>query len=378
MRELQPRVYGPNPHGRKWRVEIRVGGAREYHPFESESEAAKFAKEAREAAGALTLDALLSRYEQDMTARSLVRATRSAILYKVRGLLGVYLGQPPSAVTEAVAKKLYKAAQGPRGTKKAWAPATHRSALVQTKTFWGWLRAEKIIRADVDPWRNVAGVGKVNKGKPQLGEDESRTLMDHCFARLDTDVAALPTAVAFMLGMRASEVVGLTSRNIDSGGKTVRLFKGKTANAARPMGVPAVLVEALGQRALAAGGGRLWEHDRHWLHYHVKRLCREAGVPQICPHGLRGTHSTLAVEEGQTAHAVARQIGHGNSTVTTRQHYIAPGTLEAIARKALEAKILGDDPQSSSLQPETLELLQALIANHFNGSGDGENPSERN
>jgi len=56
--------------------------------------------------------------------------------------------------------------------------------------------------------------------------------------------------------------------------------------------------------------------------------------PRVSPHGLRGTHSTLAQEAGQSAAAVAQQLGH-EDVRTTERSYTAPGTsAQARARRA--------------------------------------------
>jgi len=54
----------------------------------------------------------------------------------------------------------------------------------------------------------------------------------------------------------------------------------------------------------------------------------------VPPHGLRGTHTTLARSAGVTAHVVAAQLGH-SSTATTEAHYIAPGTSQRAAQRAV-------------------------------------------
>ena len=63
--------------------------------------------------------------------------------------------------------------------------------------------------------------------------------------------------------------------------------------------------------------------SRHWVGYHVRRLCRLAGVPVISPHGLRRTHSSISAREVSIEH-VAAALGHASPAVT-RRHYVAPG-----------------------------------------------------
>ena len=51
-----------------------------------------------------------------------------------------------------------------------------------------------------------------------------------------------------------------------------------------------------------------------------RRICVMAGVPNVCPHSLRGLHATLALEGGATSDSVAKALGHGSFELTAR-HY---------------------------------------------------------
>jgi integrase len=64
-------------------------------------------------------------------------------------------------------------------------------------------------------------------------------------------------------------------------------------------------------------------HWRDWVRKWVNRICQTAGVPKVTAHGMRGLHSTLAVENGVSAHVVAASLGHESST-TTMQSYVRP------------------------------------------------------
>jgi len=55
-----------------------------------------------------------------------------------------------------------------------------------------------------------------------------------------------------------------------------------------------------------------------------RSLC---GRTQLTAHGMRGLHSTLAVDHGVSAHVVAASLGQESST-TTIQSYVKP---EAVA-----------------------------------------------
>ena len=82
-------------------------------------------------------------------------------------------------------------------------------------------------------------------------------------------------------------------------------------------------------------GGR---RDRYWLHYHLQKLCKEARVPVVCPHSLRGLHATLATEAGATSHVVAAALGH-TSPAVTQAHYIQPGTFQRARTRRVAGKI---------------------------------------
>jgi integrase len=66
---------------------------------------------------------------------------------------------------------------------------------------------------------------------------------------------------------------------------------------------------------------------RYTVLRYVHRICKAAGVPVVPPHGLRGTHASLAMSAGATGDLVAAALGH-ESFATTERHYARP---EAIA-----------------------------------------------
>ena len=91
-----------------------------------------------------------------------------------------------------------------------------------------------------------------------------------------------------------------------------------------------LLKQAMGKPSegyLFAAKTKTGHRGRTWLREAVKRVCKEAKVPRVCPHGLRGTHATLAREAGATGHLVAKQLGHGSVRVT-EEHYIEAGATE--------------------------------------------------
>jgi integrase len=60
----------------------------------------------------------------------------------------------------------------------------------------------------------------------------------------------------------------------------------------------------------------------------------------VTAHGMRGLHSTLAVEQGITSHAVAAALGHESFTTTTTS-YAQPGAVSNAANRRVLAVLEG-------------------------------------
>ncbi len=220
--------------------------------------------------------------------------------------------------------------------------ATHRNELGAAKTFLSWCVEVALISKD--PGAAVKKVGKPNSGKKQLSQDQSNLWLDKAsqFA-LEGDMGAVAALVAFVIALRASEIVGLTREQVDADGTVVIVWRGKSKRAERRLAVP---VETAIGRILrlcmkslctdkVAADTLFGRRDRSWVLQNVKRICRAAGVPEVSAHGLRGTHATLAEEAGTTPAMMLQSLGHESRGVQHRA-YIEPGATErARARKAM-------------------------------------------
>ena len=94
------------------------------------------------------------------------------------------------------------------------------------------------------------------------------------------------------------------------------------------------------------------DHWRDWVRKWVKRICLEAKVPQVTAHGMRGLHSTLALEHGASDHVVASSLGH-ESFSTTVAHYAKPEAI-AGARQRRVLTVLDGGRFASSPHLETI------------------------
>jgi integrase len=135
--------------------------------------------------------------------------------------------------------------------------------------------------------------------------------------------------VALLLGMRASEIVSRVVRDLDDEGRLLWIPTSKTEAGKRTLHVPEVLrpylqrlTEGQAPEALIFG-----EHWRDWVRKAVRRICKAAKVPEVTAHGMRGLHSTLAMEAGVTGAVVAASLGHEHVS-TTITSYAKP---EAVA-----------------------------------------------
>jgi integrase len=160
-------------------------------------------------------------------------------------------------------------------------------------------------------------------------------------------VAALE---AMMMGLRSSEIITRTVRDLDDGGRTLWVddtedgFQPKTEAGRRPVDVPPELQPLLLKRckdklpgALLLPGAGGDQHDRGWPRKAVRRLCKKVEIPPVCAHALRGLYATLTIRSGVDPRAVARALGH-ESVRTTLRSYAAPGSERAAQGElALEA-----------------------------------------
>jgi integrase len=218
----------------------------------------------------------------------------------------------------------------------------HRNTLAETKTFLRWCVAQKWLKTS--PLEGVEGIGKRNAGKPQLTGDEAhRFLFAALWMAHGGDLGALGVAMLLSMALRQKDVSSRLVRDVDLGGSVLRVEKGKTAKSNRPRKVPLVLRSLL--RGLTTGRSPLEPlfvtkkdggfHTKSWLRSAAKRVAKVAGVQYVCPHGLKGTAGTLAIEAGALADHVVDFLSHTSMT-TSGRHYIAPGALEeAQQQKAL-------------------------------------------
>jgi integrase len=326
------RAYGPYQHGNKWRVVLKTTGAQRVASFETEREASEFIKLWRDETDGRTVSTAIDTYLDHARGRGVSEASITTIKYRLRALLRTCEhDRLLRTLTPAVASDLYAKRSGE--TK----PDTHRNELKEASRFGTWCAKRGWLGAD--PFADIEPTGRCARGKPQLRVDEARRFLTTALA--ENSDAGLAAAMALLLAMRASEITNRVARDVDDGGRILWIERAKTRAGDRQLEIPEVLRPRL--VALAANrapGERLFgDVDRHWLGYHVRRLCKAAKVPVVPPHGLRGTHSSISAQAVPVDH-VARALGHAGPQVT-RQHYLAPGAEAPRKQRAVLTALAG-------------------------------------
>lgn len=314
------RVHGPyydRTRREPWCVHfVAADGRRRVVRVATEAAAQRLVDDGRQAAQGRTVSAAVAAYLEHKRA-TLRPGSVATLEYRLAGLLRT--GERDLLLRDLTADR---AAQLYRRRVEETRADTHRGELAATAAWAAWCVRQGWIR--VSPFGGVEAVGRRATGKAQLRVDEARRFLG---AALDEDSRpGLAAACALLLGLRASEVTDRVVRDVDDGGGLLWVDAAKTSAGVRRILVPPALRPRLAELVRGrAPTERLWgDVDRHWLGYHVRRLCRLARVPVVTPHGLRGLHATLAVGAGADVRQVAASLGHAGPEVT-RRHYLAPG-----------------------------------------------------
>lgn len=344
------RVLGPYSNGSKWRLIVREGKGRKSLIYETREQAESMRGKLLEA-----LEDGSSRMIGDTIEEYMVykrkRGCNDRSLRTVQDRLVRFLpvDKPLKSITPKLAEGIYNA------DSERFAVATHHKSLREAKAFFSFCVREKYIPAN--PFADVQSIGKANAGKPQLRTDEAKKLSDFLLHEANNgDGRALALLVQVLLGLRSSEVLKLRKRDLDCGGRVLVIEGTKSKNARRTLELDAPVVRTLllkRSESLASDGllfareGATTPLSTTTLWKGLALYCRKAGVPSVCPHSLRGLHSSLAVKAGATSTYVAQALGHGSDAITLR-HYIAPSAMDS-ARSARVAGVLLGEPEVDTL-----------------------------
>ena len=365
------RVYGPYPDGDKWRVVLRSEtGHRVSKTLDSRDEAEAFMRDVTHQVESLavprTIGEALTEYMDEKEAAGLKPISLRTTRDKLSAFLP--LGERLTISPERASEIYREATTRPCRFKRPVSVATHRSQLRTARAFFAWCVERRYL--DRNPFERVKGVGRIVSGKPQLRLDEVRQLVDVLQREANAgDEGASALLLQLVFGARSSEILGRQVRDIDDGGRVLWIPDGKTKNARRRLSVPEevqpLLKRMMDQRALEdflIGSGRTKPYSSPVLWKRLRRFCRMAGIRQVCPHSLRGLHSTLAIEAGATSGAVIAQLGH-SSFQTTERHYLDKDRRhDASMRRVASALLSPRDELQSELADLSADEVRELLA----------------
>ena len=360
------RVTGPYAEGGKFRLVVFMPERKSlWLTTRDEADALKAQIERTIANhGSRTVGEALAEYLAHLRRNGLKDSSLSCIEFR----LSHFLPQDRAlgSISHEVAATLYSD-ETTRITKfgRPVAACTHRMLLRQTKAFFRWAIDDRRYLS-ANPFDKVKPVGRVNTGKAQLTIDEARKLNAWLIHRAESgDEGATAVLTQLVLGLRSSEVLGRRVRDLDDGGRALCIPGGKTKNARRSLDIDSEPLRALLQRQtvgkspddLLFGPGKPLHNDYLWDR--LQRYCVLAGVPKVCPHSLRGLHSTIAVERGTTSGVVAAALGHGSFAITAR-HYVNPQTLANAKARKVSAALAAPTAPSESRHTDLSGLSAAL------------------
>ena len=326
-------IYGPRQHRRRWRIIlVAADGARRYRSFASEQEADAYIALYRTETESRTVSAAVDLYVEHLRVRGLKPTTIGTIKHRLKALLDTTgRDRQVHALTPAIARELFarRTAIGDDG-QPITSGDTQAGELAAARGFAAWCVRQGWLRAD--PFAGLEPTLRKRTGKAQLRIDEARRYLEVALGEGSRE--GLAAALPLLLGLRASEVTDRVVRDVDDGARVLWIERAKTRAGDRRLEVPELVRPRLAAMVAGRGGGeRLWgDVDRHWLGYHVRRLCGVAGVPEVTPHGLRGTWSSLSIAEVPVDH-VARALGHVSSAIT-RRHYLGEGVERDVQQRA--------------------------------------------
>jgi integrase len=364
------RVLGPYKNGTKWRLVVFEGGNRKSLVLDSHEQAIKAQQDlqtALKARIAISLELCLGEYTQHQRERGVQSAeVADAMLRRF-----LPLDEPISALTAERAQKMYL--EETKRKKENGHPIssdTHHLLLRRLKQFYRFAVSRR--HTTVNPFAEVRPLGKPHRGKVQFRIDEARRFVKVALEHAEKlEVGATAALMQIFLGLRPTEAVIRVVRDLDDEGRVLWIPFGKTDNARRRLQVPETLRNVLIKHAQGKSPdapllGPLGEppHKRFVLRYQLSKLCEEAGLPQVCPHSLRGLNATLAMEAGATAHHVAAALGH-SSFVTTARHYADASTVaNASLRKVVDVLTNGSD-EGPDLDALASKLRAQLSSNEL-------------
>lgn len=245
-----------------------------------------------------------------------------------------------SKVTPAYINSILKKCQDTH--RKSVAPADKKFICIILKTAE---RENMLCNFDYDQLveYRISQKKYVSYTKDQLVQFLSTARYDSCY---------LEVLLALFVGLRSGEILGLNYNNINlkkgtvtvcqqisTGDRDGKVIPPKSKSSYRTIKVIPLVIEELKIRKCQntdffkknPGSSKKWKQyvcigkngnikSSSTIGNAVKRICRNAGVPYISPHGLRHLCATILIKNGADLELVSKMLGH-KSVLTTMNIY---------------------------------------------------------
>jgi integrase len=263
-----------------------------------------------------------------------------------------------------------------RKNAKPRAMATQRSyfqAAQRTSKWWAKHRytATDVVQDYIDktpdplPWGTKAGRKAINRGKVQLRNlSEARRYLAAALAR-ETAEERVAASLPILTGIASGELLHVQTGAVDFDAGVIHIRSEeaevgdtgwcvKTNHRVRAITIPdavradlKALVAGLGPRTFVfrsidertkTGRKADWRRSDEprtasWLLDLVHRVCRDAEVRTVCPHGLRATHASLRrIVVDEAVAKIGDALGHADHGRTAAAHYVGAAATEPVLR----------------------------------------------
>lgn len=328
----------PYAHRKTWRVLFkRIDGSRGYRAFQNAADATAFITDAQQylVKDGRPIEEVIEAY---VASQTLLRASsRTTLRYRLRAIckgrerLPIELFPWAGAWGEHIQQQSGDSQHG-------------ILAALQGLVAYAKLRGEPLKELKVSKTRN--------EGKPQLRISEAKRFIACALGA--GDPLAVAAATMAVTGLRPGEVMALMARDCDDGASVIWVERGKTRKARRTIDVEPAFRAVLAKVTVGKAAGDLlfsFEGKRRRpntnptkaridaLLRRVRQLCKEAGVPEVVSHSLRGLNATLRTLGGSSHQAIADALGH-ESFRTTSRHYLDPAVAEQADSRRSHGRLL--------------------------------------
>ncbi len=159
--------------------------------------------------------------------------------------------------------------------------------------------------------------------------------------------------VLYWTGIREGELLALTAGDFDLENRRLTINKSyqrlekkdyitepKTEESNRTIALPQFLCREIEDYCATIykcnDNTRLFEVSKNYLHYEMKRGCKESGVKQIRIHDIRHSHVAHLIELGFSPVAISERLGHAGVQVTYMYSHLYPSAQVQLADKLEE------------------------------------------